>query len=410
MKTESSFIAVIISVFLSVSLLAQEHTSLPYSVQGSVSDSRTLKRIESVHVSVPGRNHATVTNAEGSFTIKSDAPITSLTFTHMGYRTITVVPSSDGPLNVVMSAEAQPLEGATITIGNARNLVDEAVYRITRNYSSQPLLLQCFYRETVRKRQRYTYISEAVSKIYKTSYAHGVFQDRAALKKSRVLLSQKKSDTLSVKVMGGPTLAVVQDPVKNQDMLFNHQDMQYYRFETGNPILIDGRMQYVVNFHPGDVKPSYALYQGTLYIDAENLAFTRIELSLDMSDTVKATDMILVKKPLGLRFHPKELSSVVTYRRQEDGRYRLEYFRTSIGFSCDWKKRLFATNYHAVNELVVTDILDEAVPIPRAEMFKTTDILDDKAPDFFDPLFWEDYNIIEPTESLEHAIGHLRKR
>ena len=62
-----------------------------------------------------------------------------------------------------------------------------------------------------------------------------------------------------------------------------------------------------------------------------------------------------------------------------------------------------------VNELVVTDVREPAVPIPRAEAFRTVDILSDKAAEFQDPDFWKDYNIIEPTESLEHAIGRLRR-
>jgi hypothetical protein len=29
--------------------------------------------------------------------------------------------------------------------------------------------------------------------------------------------------------------------------------------------------------------------------------------------------------------------------------------------------------------------------------------------DFYDEKFWEDYNIIEPTESLEYAVKRLKK-
>ena len=127
-----------------------------------------------------------------------------------------------------------------------------------------------------------------------------------------------------------------------------------------------------------------------------------------MSDVSKATRMMLVRKPLTLRFTPKELTFVLTYR-QQDGVARMDYFRSSMSFRCDWKKRLIATNYTVVNELVVTDVVEPAVPITRNEMFKPSDVLDDKAPLFLDPDFWKDYNIIEPSESLEHAVARLRK-
>ena len=49
------------------------------------------------------------------------------------------------------------------------------------------------------------------------------------------------------------------------------------------------------------------------------------------------------------------------------------------------------------------------MPIARAEAFRSVDYLIEKAAEFQDPDFWKDYNIIEPSESLEHAIGRLRR-
>ena len=158
-----------------------------------------------------------------------------------------------------------------------------------------------------------------------------------------------------------------------------------------------------------DRMADYALYFVTLYIDRDNLTFTRIEASLDMRDQLKAIRAILVSKPMSLRFFPEEATLVFNYRPIGDDKIRLEYFRSTMRFSCDWRKRLFKTRYTAVNELVVTDVRPEAIPIPRRERFRSTDFLNDKAEEFQDPDFWADYNIIEPSESLEHAINRLRK-
>ena len=409
MRIRLRLCAITLSVLAAAAVATAQTPPLEHSVHGKVTDALTGKPLPAAHISIPGRHYATVTNSDGIYTIKSDEPITSLVFSHLGYKTLTEKVTSP-ELNVKMETGAIMLDQSVIVSGNALDLVKAAISRIHVNYPDNPQLLRCFYRETVRKRQRYTYISEAVSRVYKTDYGKGIYQDRTALEKSRVLLSQRSSDTLSVKLMGGPTIATEQDAVKNTEMLLNDTDLSYYRFEVGNPTVTGDRMQYVVHFTPGPVKPSYPLYEGTLYIDSESLAFTRMEISLDMSDPFKATQMMLVKKPLTLRFTPKELSAVISFRSQDDGRYRLEYIRTTIGFNCDWKKRVFATTYTAVNELVVTDMIEPATPIARQEAFRAADILYDKAPDFFDPDFWKDYNIIEPTESLEHAIGHLMKK
>ena len=380
---------------------------LRYVVSGTVLDGETGRALESVHVSLPDRHYATVTNADGDFSIKSDMPIYEVVFSYVGYRTLRRKVDRS-TLNVRLIPETLRLDEASIITGNPYEIVLSAISQIPDNYSTRPELLECFYRETLQKRSRYIYISEAVSRIYKTGYESGIYRDRTALEKSRVLLSSRKRDTLSVKVQGGPTQAVTFDVVKNREFFLDKEELSNYTFEMGMPTYIGDRLQFVIHFRPATVT-EWALYNGTMYIDRELLSFTRVEMSLDMSDTGKAARLMVVRKPLSLRLTPKELSIVVSYRLQ-DGLSRLEYFRSTMRFNCDWKKRLIATSYTAVNELVVTDLRVPAVQIPRDQVFHTNDILSDKAAEFSDPDFWKDYNIIEPSESLEHAIGRLRKQ
>ena len=402
------FLILIVFVCCSAALYGQVDTvRLGYSVQGNVVDAVSGRPMESVHVSVPGRHYATVTNADGDFTIKSDQPVSEVVFSYLGYRTLRQK-AVGGPLRVRLTPESMPLAEASIITGDPREILGEAIRRIPDNYSKNPELLECFYRETVRKRNRYIFVSEAVARLYKTGYDGNIYRDRAALEKSRILLSQRRTDTLSVKMQGGPTQALTFDVVKNPEILFDEEELNLYEFEMGMPTYIGDRLQFVIHFHPGSRPVDWALYHGTLYIDRELLSFTRIEMSLDMSDIDKATRMMIIKKPLTLRATPKELSVVISYRLK-DGQSRLEYFRSTMRFNCDWKKRLFATAYAVVNELVVTDLREPAVPIPRAEAFRSVDYLIEKAAEFQDPDFWKDYNIIEPSESLEHAIGRLRR-
>ena len=385
---------------------ATDSLRLGYSAGGAVVDAITGKALESVHVSIPGRRQATVTNADGVFVLKSDKPFTEVEFSFLGYRTLRQK-AQDG-MKVLLLRENLSLDAASIITGNPREIVRAALDNIWDSYCTSPQLLECFYRETLRKHTRYTYVAEAVARLYKSTYSGGdVFRDAAALEKSRILVSQKRSDTLSVKTQGGPTMAINLDLVKNSSRLFSPEDLGLYSFEMLMPQYIGDRLQFVIGMTPRE-ETSYALYNCTLYIDRELLTFTRIEASLDMSDRAKATEIMLVKKPQGLRFHPQECSIVVSYTLKQ-GIARLEYLRSTMRFRCDWKKRLFKTEYTAVNELVVTDVRPEAVPIGIRERFRTSDFLGDKAAEFSDPDFWADYNIIEPSESLEHAIKRLRR-
>ena len=398
---------VIIALFLA-GMLAQAQTDslrLGYTVQGTVVDAGNGRPLESVHVSIPGRHQATVTNADGFFIIKSDKPIGTITCSYLGYRSKSVKGGKD--LRITLQRESIQLHEAHIISGDPKKIVEMAVERIWDTYCTQPQLLECFYRETLQKRNRYTYVAEAVARMYKSAYNASVSYDAAALEKSRVLVSQRRTDTLSVKTQGGPTTAIGMDLLKNTPLLFNRDEMALYSYEMLSPTYIGDRVQFVIQMTP-KVEVEYALYNCTLYIDRERLTFTRIEAALDMRDRPKATRMMLVSKPFSLRFFPEECSVVINYRLEGD-QVRMEYFRSTMRFACDWRKRLFRTRYTAINELVVTDVRPEATPIRRQDRFRTSDILSDKAPEFYDADFWADYNIIEPSESLENAIKRLKR-
>lgn len=394
---------------VSLGLSAQtDSLRLGYVVRGQVRDARTGKALESVHVSVPGKNFATVTNADGEFVLKSDAPFQSVECSFLGYRNRTVAVSDY--MRISLQQESIPLKESSIVSGDPVAIVRAAIENAEDNYCPTPELLQCFYRETLQKRNRYTYVAEAVTKVYKDSYRSGTYRDASALVKSRVLVSQRSSDTLSVKTQGGPNMAVDCDFLKIPDFFLSEEEMVHYLFTLEAPAYIDDRLQFVVKMSPHPLAiVNYALYYVTLYIDRETLAFTRIEAALDVSDRSKATRALLVSKPLTLRFFPEEASIVINFS-QDEGRIRMQYFRATIRFACDWKKRLLKTHYTTICEMVVTDIYTEAVQIGRKERFRHTDILDDMAPRFADPDFWADYNIIAPSESLEHALSRLRRR
>ena len=352
-----------------------------------------------------------VTNDDGFFTLKSDSALVAVTVSYVGYRSQRVELKerrTDG-LTVALRPTAIQLREVLVMGGDARDLVMTAIEKIPRNYSRQPERYHCFYRETAMKRQHFICVAEGVVDMYKTSYDRGTARDRVAIHKGRRLLSSRQSDTLTVKVLGGPVLPVQLDLVKNTDFLLNAEDLADYDMQMDVPTSIGDRMQYVVSLSPRVVKP-YALFFGKLYIDQETLAFTRIELSLDVSDPVKATQAMLYKKPVGVRFRPKEMSILVDYRYDE-GVMHISYLRTTFRFNCDWKRRLFATSFTACCEMAVTGRSPgEDKPIRGRDSFDQRDAFFDKVDYFRDPVFWQDYNIIEPTISLDRAIGRLLKR
>lgn len=396
-------------------LQAREEVDGYFTVTGVVRNKDDRKKLENVNVSVPGTNIGTVTNSDGIFSLKiKDAEIVrGLEVSHIGYLNtqISLKENKDlSTLTVWMMPAPNLLSEIVIFGNNARGIVEEAIRKIPVNYSPNENMLTTFYRETVQKRRRYISVSEAVIDVYKTAYNDRVpVKDKVQLQKGRRLLSQKTSDTLAVKVVGGPSLAIYLDVVKNQDALLNMGDLDYYEFHIEEPVNFDNRMQYVISFRP-KVNLMYALFYGKLYIDFEKLAFTRAEFSLDMKNKTKAVEAILHKKPLGLQFKPQEVSYLVTYKEQ-NGKTYLNYIWNTIRFKCDWKKRLFSSGYTVYSEMVVTDRQeDNFTAISNKTAFKEKQVFYDLVDEYWNEDFWKEYNIIEPTESLEHAVNKLKKQ
>ena len=380
-------------------------------LSGTVSSDRTGKRIAHATIVAEGLGVAVVTNDDGYFTLKTETQPDAITVSHLGYqsRRISLKGKTAETIKIRLKPTAIALQELVVWTDNPRQLVDIAIRKIPENYARKPELYKCFYRETAMKRQHYIYVAEGVVDMYKTAYNRTADRDRVAIVKGRRLLSPKRGDTLSVKVMGGPVQPIQLDIAKNLDFLLNAEELANYTFRMEPTTTINDRLQYVVSLWPNTIQP-YALYTGKLYIDRETLAFTRAELSLDMSNKEKATAYMLIRRPRGVRFRPKELTTLIDYRT-ENGVTRISYIRNTFRFNCDWRRRLFATSFAAFCEMVVTDHTDTDVrPITGRSSFDSRDSFYDRVDYFQDPDFWENYNIIEPSESLDHAIDKLMKR
>lgn len=104
------------------------------------------------------------------------------------------------------------------------------------------------------------------------------------------------------------------------------------------------------------------------------------------------------------------MNFLITYR-QQGKETCLNYIRNEIRFKCDWKSRLFSSSYTARSEMVVVE--REEYPervIARRDAFKSKQIFYDVVKEYWNEDYWKDYNIIEPTESLENAVKKLRKQ
>ena len=408
-------IAFFVLLFILVDLATNPGYCQNVEVSGKVKNSKNKKPLVNAEVSIEGTNIGTVTNSDGFFTLKFPEEMISngLKVDLIGYEGVKLPfpkdPSLRKNLSIFLTPSGKVLDEVMVFGDDPKEIIEMALEKIPDNYSLQNNIFQGFYRETVQKGNRYISISEAMVDLLKKPYSKRNPQgEKVSIYKGRKLLSPKSSDTLSIKLMDGPLIPINFDAVKNGYHLFTKDEIGNFEFTMLPVTTVENRPHYSIEFKPV-VELSYPLHKGVFYIDAETLAISRVEFSLDMKNKSKVTQSILQKKPKGLRFKPIEVSGVVTYKTHE-GKSYINYITTKIKFNCDWKKRLFSSSYTTVAEMVMVDRNDSPQAMSQfVNSYGKRTIFSDMVNDYWEPDFWKDYNIIEPSESLEKAVKKLKK-
>lgn len=385
-------------------------------ISGKVKNGKNKKPLGNAEVSVANTSIGTVTNSDGFFSLKfpEDKISNGLKIDLIGYEGLSIaIPNERAArknLSIFLTPSGKVLDEVLVFGGDPKDIVATALAKIPENYSLEDNIFQGFYRETVQKGSRYISISEAMIDLLKKPYSRRNSRgDKVSIQKGRRLLSPKSSDTLSIKLMDGPLIPINFDAVKNGAHLFTNEEIDNFDFTMQPAAIIENRPHYSIEFKPR-VEFSYPLHSGVFYIDAESFTISRVEFSLDMKDKIKVTQNILQKKPRGLRFKPIEVSGVVTYKTSK-GKSYINYITTKIKFQCDWKKRLFSSTYTSVAEMVMVDrTVSPQAKTQFAESYGKRKIFTDLVDTYWESDFWKDYNIIEPTESLEKAVNKLKKK
>ncbi|MFA6770754.1 MAG: carboxypeptidase-like regulatory domain-containing protein, partial [Bacteroidales bacterium] len=93
-----------------------------------------------------------------------------------------------------------------------------------------------------------------------------------------------------------------------------------------------------------------------------------------------------------------------------DSLWFFDYSRTEVIFNAKWKRKWFSNNYTISSEIAVTDISPSERKIEPKNRIRPKDIISNKVNDFTDDNFWEDYNIIEPDQSIDKVIARIIKQ
>jgi len=387
--------------------------TLKYNVyKGKVQDKKTKDPLIFATIAVKGVNVATVSNNEGEFLLKiaKDLPVSKIEISHIGYKNLEVDISSLKPKRNVLALETAtvPLDQINIYPLDPELLVRSILKKISQNYSMDPNMMEGFYRETVRKNRTYVAISEAVVNIHKSGYKQ-LKNDQVQIYKGRKSQDVKKMDTLLFKLQGGPNTTLLLDIVKNPYNLLSQDFLQSYDFSLNSITKINDKLHYVIEFkQKKDI--DIPLYYGMLYVESNNLALTSAKFSLNLENEREASRLFIKRKPAGVKVTPTSANYIVNYY-ESDGKWYFNYARGEINFKCNWKRKLFNTNYSAMTELAITNRQDDnVVRFKSYEKFKQNQVMVEEISNFADKNFWGAHNTIEPDQSIESAIRKLKRK
>ena len=188
------FIITILCLTAALALPARQTDDTIIVVNGTVRDSDNKKVLENVSISIPGTNIGTVSNSDGTFSLK--VPKTNMNggirAEQFGYQSsllpIDKLIEGNHGIIIYLKSSAKMLKEVIVRGGKPEEIVAEALKKIPVNYPANKSLYSAFYRETVQKGKRYIGVSEAMVDVYKTPYKHRVSNgERVQIKKGEGL-------------------------------------------------------------------------------------------------------------------------------------------------------------------------------------------------------------------------------
>lgn len=405
---------VIAALSLFFSAEGQETGSI--TLFGHVSDEETAESLYYSSISLAGTRITNVSNADGMFSLKIPAdtdPAAIVNISHLGHRTGSMTCADfkgstlEHPLEIKLSPAPLQLDPATVKAIDAVTLFRSAFFKVKDNYPSSRVGMTAFYREMVRKgTAKYLVLNEAVIDIDKSAYAK-VQTDRIGIFKGRGSTNYDTTDTLMIKLQGGINTTLQLDVVKDPFLTTTvHEADKTYSFSMGGTDSYDGHNFYIVEFN---ALPNIEdiVYRGKIYIDVESLAIGRIEFSMNVEGREEeASRALILKRPADTRFYINSADYMINYKCF-DGLWYYDYCRVDVNLSTRKNRSLFKSNFTLTEEMAVTNHHEGTIAIEPAERVRFRDILSDKVADFTDDDFWEDYNIIEPDETIDVLIKKI---
>ena len=375
-------------------------------INGQIQDREDHGAIPYASISILDKAFGTISNSDGHFELKIPPRYQheQLVFSCMGYeRQVCGLDSLAGDTLVISLKPFNiRLKEIKVRAINPVWVLEQMLAHVPDNYPGESHLMTAFYREVLTQNGVFINVSEAVIQLLKASYTAPMSEDKIRFLKGRKSPNVEPFQWVDFKMKGGPYYTTQLDVVKTMDTFLDENYRSDYKYETGPMIDYLGRPTYVVQFSPVG-RVDFLTYEGRLFIDQETFALVHAGFSLSRNGIRLARQQLIRKKPKGFNVRALSLDYQVSYQLN-NGRWFLNTARSSVRFRVRSRHDQVNAVFHSVSDLLITrDEPTRLKRFPKDEQIHSFDIFTEMITDY-DPLFWGNYNIIQPTDDLKKAI------
>jgi hypothetical protein len=290
-------------------------------------------------------------------------------------------------------------------------IIEKMLENRRQNNAMEPVYTTSFYREGVQKNKKYISYSEAVFKVYKSSYTLSEHFDQVKLLKSRKVQNPDPRDTVFLKLKAGILSALQLDIVKCVPGFLDLSPPVEYNYIYSDMVSYNSKDAYAVTFEQKE-NITKALYTGTLYIDKVSFALLGADFEINPKYIDIAAEELVLKKSRRLKVKLEKINYSISYT-PFNGKYYLNHARCDIQLKTKLKNHFTYDNFNTFLELATCSIDTLNVEkFTKQEVLKPNVVFSD-VPYSSDDSFWGDYNIIAPelklSETLSKIIGKIEE-
>lgn len=374
-----------------------------------VVDKDTSEPLPAAMLKLKNHNWGAVANMEGvlEFKFPPEYAQDTVVVTMVGYHSfywplIQSTATSTDTSFIRMNENPVKLEEVTVRPDepSAKELMEQAMDRISQNYPKEPFILKGFFRDLKLENEEGVFLLEAAVRIYDKKFhkAPRIFKDlqeRVAIDKMRATqnyIDQKEwkqslsQENALTELLGNNLLRYQYGPFKLKDNL---------NYKRTHEVRLDSQLLYVIQV------PSFP--ETEIYIDSDTYAVQKFVYKSQneriLEDASDSTHRVITDQYIQFEFQEYKEKLYLKYLLSET---KYEERNKQTG-------EVLHTSELKLN-LMITEVLTEDIKqlSGKETMDKYHSLETQKMP--YDEDFWEGYNIIKETPVNAKIIADLRKR